>query len=264
MITTSIELELPEGKSWYLEKYLSIFFASKTIRIAESWDELTEKQFLKVCEILVINKNRSMELLLLLTKEITTLKSWQYMFLNIEDIYLNLLPRAEFLLKTPEFTESKIEFIRHRGQKLYAPKKVLSNWNVEQFATAETLIQRFLSEKKGVYLNQLAFTIFRPKNESFIELDEKKYSRQFMKPKYQAAALFIYMGMRQMLPQMYPNIYDKAETKGKQNGEVDWHSVIVMATNNDITKRHAIGQTNLHDWLKFHDENAKRNESVPA
>lgn len=257
----TVELILPSSYSWTQRLIVSLFFKNElTFKIACSWDELTGKQLLKVSSLLIDQRGTKLELLVKLIKEITTIPRKYYLLANIEDVYNELLPEADFLLKSPRFEVSPISYFSFRFKKYFAPEESLKNWTVDQFASAETVLDEFITEKKGELLNKLTYIVFRPKEEVYSGLNEVWIGKNIANPKYQAAAFFIYIGMRSLLPELYPNLYTKpVDSSNAISGKtIDWHAILVLACDGDLTRIKGLGRTNLHDFLKLQDERAKQ------
>ncbi len=136
----------------------------KHYNIPERWDELTEKQLLKVMDVLFLkNYEEAEKLLLKLLQVITGVGTYNFSKWQVEEAeeYLYLLV---FLLQPDfAFTKNVIPFFKYDGVKHYGPADALDNLRMKEFVNTEHLFTAWMEgEKKDEQLlNELVAILYR-------------------------------------------------------------------------------------------------------
>ncbi len=130
----------------------------------ESWDQLSQKQLLKVMDILFLKEYKAEQMLLKLLQVITNVSTATFFKWEMEEAeeYFYLL---KFLL-TPEikFTKNILPWYQHSHTKFYGPADFLDNLRMKEFTLTEDLYMTWYdSEKKNKEaLDEMVAILYRP------------------------------------------------------------------------------------------------------
>ncbi|MCF0071281.1 hypothetical protein LZD49_12440 [Dyadobacter sp. CY261] len=270
-----IELKFPDGKS-------------KHFLVPQSFEELTEDQYLKCITIL---------------KRAETYPSDQWLLLMVlirisqEDLkLLNGVQRIE-LLSTMGFlydldklpSKQMIKKLHGKDRSkviaLYGPGDLLKHFTFGEFLAAETRLDRYYQIHDEAQLNQFCGVMYRKSSPERSEYSDQRTSfedglvesngRYFSKvDDYTKTALVMnYNGMKRRFPSLYRNVFPpkmqdedelepKPKPKQRTSSSMAWLNTLVSLADRDVTKIKEVEKASLHTVLKVLDEMIQHNQQM--
>lgn len=128
-------------------------------KIAQEWNELTKKQFIKIIDIFSLNHKKPEQIILKLLQSLLQMNDIEYKLVKATDLeeYLYLV---EFLFKTENYLTRQL--IPEYDQ-LFGPDDEIGNIVMKEFVFSEHFFMQWQEEKENeALLNQFVATIYRP------------------------------------------------------------------------------------------------------
>jgi hypothetical protein len=206
-----------------------------TFTFPSSWLDLTSKELLKVCEILLIQfptvQQQKYNILCELIKTRCSVEKiklpygWQKL-INNEDIVLQGFDAVDFIYNTNDLTElclTKIKIGKFVTTTVVPPKPSFEGLQVAQFEEAETHFNQFIKNPNYDDLAALAAILWIRENAVYAQIKGDKYlpyNYEYfvpkflkLKPSFLYAIYTWYSACRKTLPDMFPDLYNPALTK---------------------------------------------------
>jgi hypothetical protein len=136
--------------------------------VAESWNELTEKQLLQVMRILFLppvkGELKAEEKLLRLTQTIIGLSNYRFFQCNVEELEEFFYLTSFLFAKDLVFTKNILPLYKYSHTAFYGPADHLDNLRMKEFTLTEDLYMRWYdSEQRDTQaLNELVAILYRP------------------------------------------------------------------------------------------------------
>lgn len=142
----------------------TILINKRFYEVPEKWEELSQKQLLRVMDTLFLKGYTAEQMLLRLLQVLTGMSTFRFFKCAIEDLE-DFLYVSMFLL-SPDmvFTKNLIPFYKHSHTKFYGPEDFLDNLRMKEFALTENYyLKWFDSNKEDIEaLNELIAILYRP------------------------------------------------------------------------------------------------------
>jgi hypothetical protein len=262
---------------------------SKQYLIPQSFEELTEEQFVKAIVIMKRSEtNPSDQWLLLMLLMKISLKDLK----TLNEVQcVELLSSMQFLYDAEKLPSKQIikklygQHSRLARIALYGPGDVLKHLTFGEFLAAETKLDRFTQTSNVSELDQFCGILYRRSNP-----DRKEYSDRRVgfdgglleaNGKYFAgvevgiktALVVNYTGMKRRFPSMYQNVFPPAlqdeeddeqqvKPKPRKSSSMAWLNTLVSLAGRDVTKVKDIEQSPLHTVLKVLDDLIQHNQEM--
>lgn len=243
-----------------------------------SWNELSEKQLINVCELYM----RGLE-----EQEFLSLAALHLSGIRVADkssvaathqfrhkrrkFYMDVFQFASlcnsvrFLLNPPSLNIQKIPDIRILGKKYYGPSTMISNMTFGEWIQVDIYMQHYGQTKERKYLQMAAAAMYRrcdkkkvrseeydgdPRrkfNEHLVERNSKIFNR-VSDAKLMAISIF-FNGCVKTLKNLFPLTLQESSGSGRGDLLKDTLSMIDQLNNDDVTKNNAVQQTRLYEVL---------------
>lgn len=220
----------------------------------DSWNELSEKQFIRLVQLLkkgYITENDRIRLI----KTFLNIKARVFVRLGNLQV-IQLLELSDFLQEEKYFNNILIKELKISRSKLYGPGARFENVEFEEFAFADTLFNKYSTTKKQDWLDQMIAVLYRPKikkhnptaadyygdiRETFNKHNIESRAKLItcIPQKVKEAIVFNYKAIRVWIEHRYPNIFPPSlpgeKIKQTTDNSIKWSKII-----RDLTDGHII------------------------
>jgi hypothetical protein len=238
---------------------------SETLKVANSWEELSRKQLLYISEyweawrLLILNNESLLKAKSLLFMELI---QGNNVFnrkkridliakLNNEDLYL-LTQVSNFVFKSNDLIKCPIKCISKMFTKLYPPHDKLGNIKAEEFAFADGFFVQYLDNGSLDYLDLMIACLYRPldkHNGSRVLFNKDKASKSLSVVKKLTYAekqviLIWYQASRKWMVENNKELFSSDnQNEAKNKG---WLPVILALSGDKFGTFEQTGQTDMH------------------
>lgn len=256
--------------SWHMKRKYSIQ-EKVELTLPKSWKELTDKQFLFVCQLLLMDNTPDE----ILSKCFLFFNNIKVIEKRASGTWLCKIGRKKFSIRDYEvlYFSKKLLFLidNIRDVKplrsLAGLKPINSRFEgipFKQWLAAENYYQAFLYTKEEQYLNMLCAVIYSD-GITFNDSETFKRAKSFSKlPDIQRFSVFIvYMGFKELLSNQFSYFFKKtigqpAETKRPPNMREHINNMLNALDGGDATKTDQILE--IDSWRAFDKLNRKARE----
>lgn len=205
-------------------------------QVAESWNELTRRQLLRIIRVLLMPMDPQ-AIKMRILHELLPLPTG--LFFALEDSQITWLLRlAGFVTEEATLTRNLLPEIRlpilktYRWQQLHGPADRLGNLVMAEFIFTESFFLAWHHSQNQDYLDNLIAILYRPQREGYdpaspdykgdrredfnphlFEKRAQSWVKHLSKP-VKMAVLYYYAGCRQALIDQYPEVFGGEETGG--------------------------------------------------
>lgn len=192
-----------------------LHYKKKRVTIANSWNELSQKQYIRIARILhseILNDDAKLLSALQVLLKYSTIR---FLMMD-EDFIVRCLPHVTWIFERDNITAQLIP----KYKSFYGPAGEFDNLIGKEFHCTEIAYQEVIRNNDAEALNRLCAFLYRPKKHSYdmrvnkdgdvrvlFNPNECLYHAQRVrrwKPEVKQAILLWYDGCRQMLVKSYP------------------------------------------------------------
>jgi hypothetical protein len=263
---------------------------SINLEIATNWNDLTRKQLLYLCRLILAGMDKTRFSLLLFLR-LTGVKALPQKVVKDQVYYLFKRGKTRFMMTPEELTwflksvdfltyESKLEknlfpVFRIGLRTYYGPSKRCYNLRFLEFVNAEKCFHAFNKTRNVKYLNELCAVLYRPekkdyhplspdydgdRREPFNDFIYQKRARRFrfLSANKRYAVYIFYAGCRNALITAHPLLFEEGSVSSESSNPVDGLLKPMYLLNmGDITKNREIEQVQVWEAFAQLEEMAK-------
>jgi len=248
-----------------------------TCDIPSSWNELTEKQLLRICELLYVNSGDVYRFRISVLGHLLGL-SWLEI-LMIRDRIVDLYPYIKFLEEENTLTDNKILTIHAKSITFHGPIGGFETLNVEEWTEADQAFIDFSGSKDIQDLDRLVAILYReaihgmgPGHQSWKKdlrqqfIEEQVTLRQRIVSKisqsHKFAVLTWYAGCRKEWEEVFYRVFKENKSDGESFG---WQETIQKVSGGTFGSLKETEQTNmykimLHMEITMKDEQERKKQ----
>lgn len=219
-------------------KILSV--ENKDYKIPSSWNELSKKDLLEICNILLLPVDNNYKRCLILSY--FTDISYNAMLKWDENSFPEVFKIFDYLFKDSRLT---INYFNNIG-KMKGPEPGLSNFTFEQYF-AESEAYYYLIKKNGSDndLDSLINCMY-----NYNGTDENKRLLKNLKESEKLAIFFFYEGSSAFIKLKFKEIFSTSKTQNKTDG-LDFIRLVNSINKGDLSKNILIKNSNLYEALTY-------------
>ena len=194
------------------------------ITIPQTWNDLTDRQLIKVAKILTTTKPGRIQVYKILCVLLGC--RWYTFKLNAKLVVIMLdVPLSElqnhfqYIYKNIDRTKP-LDNLKIKGKVYYAPMDRLINLTASEFAAADDLHNKYLETKDLEYLQYLMAVLYKEeKPQPFDKINLHQLAAPFKKinPYKLIAIHFFFSGCKQNIVKRFPKAFPKGAKKSKEN-----------------------------------------------
>jgi hypothetical protein len=241
------------------------------LKLPTTWDELTEKQYLRIIkalhqELTPVQTYLSIFMILVNARWFQFKKKANAFIVRQQVPLSELINHFDFIFKTNNRTIFPSAFKTKSGTLVHPPMNRIVNLSADEFAVCDDLHNQFRQTKNPEFLHYLAAALYvdhpttRPpfdKNHlSFRHLDFKDVPLEKL-----LAIEIAWFGCKNHLRKRFPQVFPETQNPKKLRKKYGFGKVILQMCRGDLSKRQTIGATNIYTFLEQFETDIKNSNS---
>lgn len=252
-----------------------------SIKIPESWNELTRKQLLGISEVLTQNGMDEYDMNLGLAK---VLIGKSQLLKEIDPLVFtnDIVPHLEFIKKSCDLSNQLIPYFLIGGKLFHGPKSYISNLRFGEFDALERALHAFLESPDDIQLlYEFVAILYRPKKkgydlvkdedddlrvpyvENWCKNNAKHFAEWELEIPFCYAILFWYRGCRAYLIDRFEPIFNQSGATENEDADPSYFGLMRLFAKQGIygtmeNVERLFIYTAMHDMLCTMEENEQR------
>jgi len=244
----------------------------KSYTIPGNWNELSKRQLLKVCKIMLDlpSRKQQLQILLALLPE-GFFARLRFALAPADQVQHWMVHLTRFIYEeSPQLTNDILDSFRYKRETYIGPKERFKNLTFEEFMVCEDILSRFRLHGEEEDLLQLVAVLYRPVRE-IVERHHRDIRQPFLhhhlesdterlcgiKPELLKAVALCYTSFRLHLKDAFPQVFPKKKVKELDTKGQSWVP-LVRAMAPSVTEWEKVERLSV--WVVLYDFNKRLEE----